>query len=145
MTISRRLGGSAAIRQVATGIIEEAIAAATSWGRPGLELIMLLHGESAPDNLRGDWGLLDPPLSRVGQRQAEAVRCARPPWAASESWLSAPASSPEPTIPQIATGALRLPSPEGISCGGSNYSSTLAPRMRTSGEPAATPFARSGQ
>jgi probable phosphoglycerate mutase len=64
---------AAASRQVAAGLIHEAIAAATSWDRPGREFILVRHGQPLPEDQRSAAELLDPPLSRLGQRQAEAA------------------------------------------------------------------------
>jgi 2,3-bisphosphoglycerate-dependent phosphoglycerate mutase len=56
-----------------TGIIDEAIAAATSWGSEQLELILIRHGQPLPEGERRAEESLDPPLSPLGRRQAEAV------------------------------------------------------------------------
>jgi 2,3-bisphosphoglycerate-dependent phosphoglycerate mutase len=54
-------------------LIDAAIAAATGWHEEHLELILLRHGQPLPENDRGPGERLDPPLSALGRRQAEAA------------------------------------------------------------------------
>jgi probable phosphoglycerate mutase len=54
-------------------IIDEAIAAATSWGSEHLELVLIRHGQPLPESERRAEESSDPPLSPLGRRQAEAV------------------------------------------------------------------------
>jgi 2,3-bisphosphoglycerate-dependent phosphoglycerate mutase len=60
--------------QTAAGLADEAIAAATGWGDPGTELILVRHGRPATRGLSGREAARDPQLSRLGERQAAAVR-----------------------------------------------------------------------
>lgn len=61
-------------RETVASLVDDAIAAAAGWGRPGPELILVRHGQPAPAPQRGPCALPDPPLSGPGQRQARAVR-----------------------------------------------------------------------
>jgi broad specificity phosphatase PhoE len=54
-------------------IVDDAIAAATSWGAAHLEVILLRHGQPKPDARRRADERLDPPLSELGRRQAKAT------------------------------------------------------------------------
>jgi 2,3-bisphosphoglycerate-dependent phosphoglycerate mutase len=54
-------------------IIDEAIADATSWGAKRLEVVLIRHGEPLPESERRAYEALDPPLSGLGRRQAEAA------------------------------------------------------------------------
>lgn len=57
----------------AAGLVDEAIAAATDWGRPAAELILVRHGQPALAAPGGGATPRDPPLSRLGERQAGAA------------------------------------------------------------------------
>jgi probable phosphoglycerate mutase len=54
-------------------LIDGAIAAATGWGEEHLELILLRHGQPLSEHDRGPHERLDPSLSPLGRRQAEAA------------------------------------------------------------------------